>query len=151
MGIISGKYNMKADVLHSVVIDPVTNQPVPGGSTQDESGDITTTWDTVPDTDVNNIPELDEIWCKARASQGNRGVDSTEDWDEQFIEVDWVQLKTNFPIRKTDRVTNIRDRHGRQLWTDENGDPVLFDVVGIVPAVEPYGHLTEYDALLRRV
>lgn len=108
---------------------------------QTESGEIHRSWAT-KDTDVA---------CIARGISGGgiRVVGSTERWGDRHEDVEYVKVQTKYNLSKRDRVTNIRSGNNRLAWED-NGEPIVFDVVGSTPVIGPFGDLVEYDVLLTR-
>lgn len=149
LGLTSGRYNMRADVYSQTVVDPVTGDPV---YEQDESGAIDRIWDVTGNPN-DNIADPITIKCIARGISGGgiRVVGSTERWGNEFEDVEWVKLQTNARLSKGDRVGNIRGSNGRLAWKDDLGQPIVFDVLGATPILDPFGQLLEYDCLLQRV
>lgn len=146
--IIEAKYQHKADVLHSVPVNPVTGEPE---FVQDpETGEIIPAWDDVADVDTDNVDEPTTIFCATVAGIPGSRQGSGEEWGEEFLETDAVTLVTRAHVTRADKVTNIRTRKGQQLWLNANGTPIVFDVRGVQPRVEPLGGLAEYVCVLVR-
>lgn len=126
--LLSARFNMLMDVMKQE-------------NYQSESGEIQRRW-LVKDADVN---------CIARGISGGgiRVVGSTERWSETQDDVEYVKIQTNYNLSKRDRITNIRTGTGAVAWEDE-GIPIIFDVVGSTPVIGPFGQLVEYDVLVTR-
>lgn len=108
---------------------------------QSESGEIQRTW----------LPKDVGVKCLARGISGGgiRVVGSTERWGDRYDDVEYVKIQTNYNVSKRDRVTNIKTSNGQLAWEDE-GVPIIFDVVGSTPVVGAFGELLEYDVLVTR-
>lgn len=84
-------------------------------------------------------------------------VGSIERWEEEYMPIDWIKFQTDVELSKRYRLYNIRDkRTGRHLWEDNEGPreewrPMWFDIVGVMPIVDPFGRLLEYDSLAKKV
>lgn len=126
--LISARFNMKMDVL--------SQQKV-----QAESGEIIRTW----------LPKEQDVSCIARgiAGGGIRVVGSTERWGPTQEDVEYVKIQTTYNMTKRDRVTNIRGSNGTLAWEDD-GVPIVFEVLGSSPVVNPFGQIVEYDILVTR-
>ncbi len=130
-----GKYNMLVDVYEEVV----TLQP---------SGQRLRTWDY-----ENPIATIE---CLARGlpASGLRSVGSTEDWGSYFDDIEWVRIKTTAELDKRKRVGNVRtvNRWGdtTQHWLNDQGEPEVFDVMGIMATQDPWGQLIEYEVLAKK-
>jgi hypothetical protein len=121
-----------------------------------ETGEMIRVWTT--DTSEAAGTQLRDIQCIARGilDGGIRVAGTTERFNPQGIieSVDYVKIQ--FPasevISKRDRITNIRNRKGTVIWTEEeyNGAPTVFEVLGVTPVTDPFGNHVENSALLQR-
>lgn len=163
----SAKMNMRAEVLRQTETlpapdpgtegewvsrqDPITFEIirvwVPGGSDTDDP-------ETVEDERVLSIP------CMARgvAASSVGGQGSGEQWGETYAGFEFVRMSfpSQYVITKGNRVTNIRSSNGNVLWKEayeggtEEARATIFEVVGVIPVVDPFGKNVENVALLER-
>lgn len=105
----------------------------------------------------------ENIPCIARGivDGGIRVAGTTERFGEGYENVDYVKmwLPANVLVTKRDRITNIRDRHGRVQWLNEEyyvpGDPdtlraTVFNVNGVTPLLDAYNNVVEWYVMLER-
>lgn len=119
---------------------------------RDRSGQVTRTWDY-------DHP-IDTISCSARGILGGgiRVVGSTQTWDEDYEDVEWVKLRTaseilflDEEILKSHQIGNIRRKDGRLLWKDSKGEPLIFNISGIQPVLDAFDRISEVEVLLKGV
>lgn len=119
---------------------------------RERSGQIIRTWD------YDN--PIDTIKCSARGILGGgiRVVGSTQTWDEDFEDVEWVKLRTasevlflDEEILKSYQIGNIRHKDGHLLWKDSQGGPLIFNIQGITPVLDAFDRISEVDILLKGV
>lgn len=96
------------------------------------------------------------VRCQARsiASEGIRTVGSTEQFDTEYWNEDYVRMNITSRMSKRDRVRNIRhDQSDVALgqYLDDDGNPIEFEVLGVQPVQDPFGRTVEYDVLMFRV
>jgi hypothetical protein len=129
------------------------------------SGDIIRVWKPFPDdtnTDQNETVVLGEIKCLARGiiSAGVAMGGTSEKIGLVYDNIDYIRMWTppKYSITKRDRITNIRDPHGRIVWRDEeferNPDDVrasVFNVNGVTPEFDPWNRHIQNYVLLERV
>lgn len=131
MSLVQARYNMKADIYTQTTgRDPDTRQ-------------VTRTWS------FNRT-----VRCQARsiASEGIRTVGSTEQFDEDYWNEDYVRMNVTYRMSKRDRVRNIRhDQSDESQYNDDDGNPIEFEVLGVQPVQDPFGRTVEYDVLMFRV
>ncbi len=158
------RFTMKADVLRWSGI--TTPQPTDvdqsqGGwqSPQDPiTGEVRNEW--VPGVvDNPDTPDKDEyevvrtIDCLARGivDGGIRVAGSTERFGDLYENIEFVKLwvPQRVKIYKNDRITNIRTR-GEIIWTESNGDAIVFNVNGISPLFDAFNRPVEKFLLLER-
>lgn len=133
--------------------------------TRTESGQLRTQWVREKNDQGGNLT-IDLI-ARPILGGGIRVVGSMERFDEEYLPIDWIKFQTNIELSKRHRLYDIRDkRTGRHMWEDNergkyerdaNGnlipifDPMWFDIVGVMPIVDPFGRLLEYDSLAKKV
>lgn len=116
-----------------------------------ESGQIRRIW-----TRDTTAPTISLI-ARPILGGGIRVVGSIERWEEEYMPIDWIKFQTSIELSKRYRLYNIRDkRTGRHLWEEneerrERWSPMIFDVIGVMPIVDPFGRLLEYDSLAKKV
>lgn len=137
--LLQARYRMWADVYPEI-------------TERDRSGQVTRTWD------YDN--PIDTIKCSARGILGGgiRVVGSTQRWDEDFEDIEWVKLRTDSThlfldeeILKSHQIGNIRHRDGDVLWKDAQGAALVFNISGITPVLDAFDRISEVDILLKGV
>ena len=131
MSLVKARYNMKADILtQTTTRDPDTRQ-------------VTRSWGY-----------SETVLCQARsiASEGIRTVGSTEQFNLEYWDEDYVRMNVTKRISKRDRVKNIRHyRTNESQYNDDDGEPIVFEVLGVQPVQDPFGRTVEYDVLMFKV
>lgn len=179
MGCVLGaRLSMKADVLKPLGVvdndtgpDTPVEPPPPGGgagywqySQDPDSGAIEKTWVGVvvddpatPDINEGDLSySIKDARCEVRGVMqgGIRVAGTTQRFADTYENVEWANatFDKHVNITKNDRVTNIRNQEGVLIWRNEEGDggPTTFNVMGVTPALDPFGHLTEWKVLLQR-
>lgn len=139
--LLSGRYSMIADIFEQK-------------QTISEAGQIQRDWDRQNPIVVQNLTEGVLI-------KGVQGAAVGENWGKDYIPTERAKMfiadtlvdkDPISPVRLTRRfrVSNIRDRAtGQTLWFDDKGDPLEFNIEGIIPINDPFGKIVEYEILLR--
>jgi hypothetical protein len=149
--LIGARYTMLADVVRQTA----TRDP--------DSGQISRVWDYEHPGTVRNL-------TVGILGGGIRVVGSTEMWGEDYEEIEWAKMYISSQLIKMDvtdenlnvigeenvyitrrwRVTNIRqDDTGKYLWIGDDGEPIVFNIMGITPIMDPFGDPVEYELLLK--
>lgn len=157
----SARFNMKADILRSTTESETT----PGSGDwvlqhDPDSNEIIRVWVPADNPDTPTDESLGTqvtFRCEARGiiDGGIRVAGTTERFGSGYQGVDYVRI--SFPasvfMERRDRVTNIRDKHGKVLWKEEERTDqaaTVFNVVGVTPVIDPFGTHIENVALLER-
>lgn len=167
---LGAKFSMKATVLRQGVVpaEPIEGEPTGHYEYVENpiTGEIERKWVVgVDDPNTPHITEGGEVFpCEARAVITN-GL-NTQGTTERFTSkggvetVDFVTIK--FPkeivLTRRDRITNIKDASGNLVWIEEEAEiykpgtevPTVFEVNGVSPVLDPFGHHVENYALLSR-
>jgi len=116
--------------------------------------------DWTPDTDkvTAGTQQIDfPLIARGIVDGGIRVVGTTEriNPDGAFVSEDYVRIQypTNIEISKRDRIYNIRNpKTGVAIWKEEefDGEPTVFEVLGVTPILDPLGQHVENQALLQR-
>lgn len=163
--ITSVRFSMLADVLRWEGIEAPTADDAAQGivweTYQDPiTGEVRNEW--VPGTkDDPTTAGKDEyspmrtIPCIARGvvDGGIRVAGSTENFGDTYQNIEFAKLWTTARIKltKRDRITNIRtQRGGSNIWMEDDGSPVIFNVNGISPLFDAFNKHVENFVLLER-
>lgn len=124
------------------------------------TGEVVRIW--VP-SDNPDTPDVDEstIPCTVRGivDGGIRVAGTTERFGDTYMNIDYAKMWVPASVRltKNDRITNIRDKHGRIQWRDEEFETdasqikaTVFNVNGVTPLFNAFNELTEWFVLLER-
>lgn len=135
--LLSGRYSMLADFFEQK-------------TTITEAGQVQREWDKENPIVVKNLTEgvlrgesIAESWGKDY---------EPEEVAKIFIASTLIDPDPINPVVLTRRfrVSNIRDRATNQvLWLDDNGEPLEFNIAGIVPINDPFGKIVEYEILIK--
>lgn len=158
--ITGAKFTMRATLLH-VNNDYTETVPDPTVGTWIErqdpiTGEIVNQWQPGLHQDIVGTVEdetvIGDFDCVARGMSTADRFSSTERFGENYKNIDMVKLwvPASLRIKKSDRVTNIRDKAGNLLWIDDDGSAVVFNVNGVTPQLGPFNVHTETFALLER-
>lgn len=88
--------------------------------------------------------------CLARgvSSSGVEGVGSSErhKGSRDYEELEYVRFFMSDKVSKRSVITNVREKQTeRLLWTGDNGDALIHEVIGSAPSISPFGKLQEYE------
>lgn len=117
--------------------------------TQDaNSGAVERTWSIAT---VGGTPQ-EGLSCSARNASPNAIGASSEVFSELYSSSDFISvtMSTDVAITKRHRITNIKDADGNFVWKDDNSSPMMFDVQGIVPIIDPFGKHVENKVLAQK-
>jgi len=113
----------------------------------ESSGSMETSWVKL----TENVPCL----VRPFVNGGIKGNGTMEKFDtESYLSTDYVRLKTQLALTKSQRVTNIRSAQtGQVIWAEEELDegPTIFNVDGCAPVPNALsGAIEEFVAILSR-
>jgi hypothetical protein len=96
------------------------------------------------------------IDCHAKGVISNSATTRSSDkqvFDNRYINDQMIQVRTVEKITAKEKVTNIRNADGVQIWTELNfpeETPTVFEVVGTTPLTDPFGRTLGYNSSLKR-
>lgn len=96
------------------------------------------------------------INCLARGyvSDTVRSQGSSEKVGERYQDIDFITIETEEKLTKTQKITNVRNQKDEVIWFDlvsNNYDtPVVYDVQGVTPVMDPFGHILSYNVTAKR-
>lgn len=132
--LMPSRFNMTADLYDESV-------------TQDSTGQVKRTW-----------VYLKTIKVEARALGNLRGKQSgtEEAWRAQFINYDYLRLKTADLVTQGNRITNVKDSNGTVLWHEYDQESnvignTIFGVLGVSATIDPFGKFLAWDVFCNRV
>lgn len=141
--LLSGRYSMLADVYQQTTV--IT-----------EAGQVSRHWDRDNPIVVQNLTE-------GVLTDGVQGAAVSEVWTENYEPQEKVKMFiadslidpdpiNPVTITRRFRVSNIRDRAtGKVLWLNDEGEPLEFNIQGIIPINDPFGKIVEYEIIMRGV
>lgn len=161
----SGRYNMKADLVH-VEGDTPPNEIETGHweeQQDDITGEIIRVWvvdDTSPDPGTQpNVVYNTSIPCLARGYVGTglQAGSVGESFGELYEATDTIRIwfPANVRLTRKDQITNVRGANGEIIWreeelNEESPKPTIFSVMGVVPLIGPFGVHEENYAICER-
>lgn len=160
--ITAARFTMVCDIIKP----PGAPESSPSGTwewRQDpDSGAIVRVWLDDPATQSVNearaplvVPDV-PLMARGVLTSGTQQVGSTERFSDVYENVDWVKavFGKNTNITKRDQVTNIRTKKNNELiWKEEEmtaSPPTVFNVMGVIPVMDPFSRLLEHSVLLQR-
>ena len=128
MDTVTARYEMTADVFTQT-------------DTQNPSGALKRVW--------NYATPISNIACQAQGILRATGkmTGSAEEWREEYLEIDWIRVATQFVMDRTMRFGHIKNLAGVSLFPQN----YIYYVVGVTPVTDPFGYLVEYEVLGKRV
>lgn len=92
------------------------------------------------------------VACSARGLGNLRGKQSgtAQEWSNVFKDYDYLRIKTTQKISQSDRIVNVRGSDGEIIWTESDGTPTIFEVIGVSPSLDPFGSVWEYEIFANR-
>jgi len=94
--------------------------------------------------------------CLARGyiSDTARSQGSSEKVGERYQNVDYLTIETEEKLTKSQKITNIRNQEDQVIWFELVGNnyesPTVFDVVGVIPVLDPFGTIMSYNLSVKR-
>ena len=64
-----------------------------------------------------------------------------------------LQIRTVSKLSLRQKITNIRNKNGKYLWTEldyPSDTPTVFEIVGSTPIMDPFGNLLGYNSSAKR-
>jgi hypothetical protein len=89
------------------------------------------------------------ISCTARGLGKNVTTAGMETFSSLYEMFTHIRIKTAERIDLSSKITNIRSGDDI-MWMEDDGDPTVFDVVGLIPVTEVFGTLVGYEVLCNR-
>jgi len=88
--------------------------------------------------------------CSARptTSTGRAGA-SGENFTRMYEAYSYVRIKTAERVDLSSKITNIQSE-GNVMWTEDDGEPTVFEVTGITPVMDVFSTLIGYEVLCNR-
>ena len=78
---------------------------------------------------------------------------SGKKFNREYNEFEYINLHLAFPVSKRTRIQNIRGANGVVLWPqlERPNNSMIFEVQGCIPLINPFGQVTQYKVLARKV
>jgi translation elongation factor EF-G len=88
--------------------------------------------------------------CLAKAVSRNSISGSTaESYAKLYEAYTHIRIKTSERINLSSKVTNIKS-NGDVVWMEDDGEPTVFEVIGLIPVLDMFGGLNGYEVLCNR-
>ncbi len=115
------------------------------------------------DTQDENTGAIKREWsysttidCHVKSVIGNST--SVRGSDQQIINTKYkneqtLQIRTINKLSLRQKITNIRNKDGKYLWTEldyPSDTPTVFEIVGTTPIMDPFGNLIGYSSSAKR-
>ncbi len=115
------------------------------------------------DTQDENTGAIKREWsysttidCHVKSVIGNST--SVRGSDQQIINTKYkneqtLQIRTINKLSLRQKITNIRNKDGKYLWTEldyPSDTPTVFEIVGTAPIMDPFGNLIGYSSSAKR-
>lgn len=154
----SARFNMVATILYQGEYGTPRTATSFVGRQNPVTLEIERDWVVDSDSVIAGVQQVDfPLIARGIVDGGIRVVGTTEriNPDGVFVSEDYVRIQfpANIELSKRDRVYNIRNpKTGSAIWKEEefDGDPTIFDVLGVTPILDPFGQHVENQALLQR-
>lgn len=158
----SARFNMKADLLRQtdstgevidddgewvLVTDPYSDEIIRKWQPNENRGD---------ENPFHAVLQSFPLMARSIIDGGIRLQGNNENWSPEYEKVGYLRIwfPASVEISERDRVTNIRDKNDKIIWTErqmpEQPYPTVYEVTGITEIVDPFGNHIESMALLQR-
>lgn len=114
---------------------------------------------TMSETSIKATGQKKKTWafnktipCLAKAMSRNRNSlsgSTGETYAKLYEAYTHIRIKTSERIDLSSKVTNIKSNDD-VAWMEDDGEPTVFEVVGLVPVLDIFGGLTGYEVLCNR-
>lgn len=94
--------------------------------------------------------------CFAKGAISNSTTTRSNDRQEfsnRYSNEQNIQIRTIEKITIREKITNIRDSHGKVIWTEldyPTETPTVFEIVGSTPVTDPFGSAIAYSYMAKR-
>jgi hypothetical protein len=150
--IVSIRYTNTAEILKQYVAGPADDDMGYEYKQDEYGGGIIREWSSTDPDNPNSEPLI--IPCLVRPPTAT--AKGTEAWGQIYENMQSLQMQYNpsMNINLGDQIANITAQRGNETiypWTERNGEPTTYDVVGLSPIFGPFGDVMEMVAVLERV
>lgn len=113
-------------------------------------------------TQDENTGALKKTWgfrstqsCLARGQVSNSATSpgSNDKVGERYFNNEFIKIESPIRLSKTQRITNIRNQENEYIWIEQDSytqDPTVFDVLGCIPVMDPFGSIISYNVTAKR-
>ena len=113
---------------------------------QDEyTGEIVKQW---------NYYDTLDCWAKGIISNStSTRANDRQILDNRYKNEQYIQIRTLEKINMRNKITNIRNKQGINIWTEldyPTETPTVFEVVGVTPVIDPFGTIIAYNTTAKR-
>ena len=92
----------------------------------------------------------DSIQCYAKpVATTGKSLAARETFAKLYEAYSYIRVKTPRRVDLTSKITNIKSEDN-VMWMEDDGEPTVFEVVGIVPIMDIFSSLMGYELLCNR-
>ncbi len=94
--------------------------------------------------------------CHAKGVISNSATSRSSDkqtFDNRYANDQVIQVRTSGRVTAREKITNIRNRDGFNIWTEINfpsDTPTVFEIIGTTPITDPFGRVVGYNSSMKR-
>jgi hypothetical protein len=94
--------------------------------------------------------------CHAKGVISNSATSRSSDkqtFDNRYANDQVIQVRTSGRVTAREKITNIRNRDGVNIWTEINfpsDTPTVFEIIGTTPITDPFGRVVGYNSSMKR-
>lgn len=106
---------------------------------------------------------LKKVWhfyktipCSAKGIVSNSTSSRSGDkqiLDNRYHNEQYVEIRTVEKINMRNKISNIRNKDGKFIWTELNyptETPTVFEIIGTTPIADPFGTIIAYSVRVKR-
>lgn len=94
--------------------------------------------------------------CHAKgiiSNSATRGNGDVQTISNRYTNEQLIEVRTHEKLSIREKVTNIMNSSGQQIWTEINdptNSPTVFEMIGTTPMTDPFGDIVAYNSIMKR-